>query len=110
MSERIEATYATISSVKNLEGKLARLEGWLYNKRSSGKILFLILRDGTGVIQCVATKNELGDDLSSDLTGSTRNRHSSLRVRFTKTIAPQEGMKSRSSIAGSCRKPGPITP
>jgi asparaginyl-tRNA synthetase len=81
MSERIEATYATISSVKNLEGKLARLEGWLYNKRSSGKILFLILRDGTGVIQCVATKNELGDDLFKRLDGL--NQESSLIVEGT---------------------------
>ena len=34
------------------------LRGWLYNKRSSGKIIFLQLRDGTGVIQAVITQPE----------------------------------------------------
>jgi asparaginyl-tRNA synthetase len=39
------------------------LRGWLYNKRSSGKIQFLQVRDGTGVIQCVAVRNEVGDEI-----------------------------------------------
>lgn len=40
-------------------GQEVTLRGWLYNKRSSGKIVFLQLRDGTGVIQAVITKLEL---------------------------------------------------
>ena len=36
------------------------LKGWLYNMRSSGKILFLQLRDGTGVIQCIVEKAVVG--------------------------------------------------
>ncbi len=99
MSEQIEATYTTVSAVKNLEGKLARLEGWLYNKRSSGKILFLILRDGTGVIQCVATKNELGDDLFKRLDGL--NQESSLIVEGRRRHCPQ-----RQPRPGRVRNPG----
>ncbi len=38
-------------------GREVTLRGWLYNKRSSGKIQFLILRDGTGLCQCVVMKN-----------------------------------------------------
>ena len=38
-------------------GEELTLRGWLYNKRSSGKIQFLILRDGTGLCQCVVMKN-----------------------------------------------------
>jgi asparaginyl-tRNA synthetase len=39
------------------------LRGWLYNKRSSGKIQFLLLRDGTGVCQCVVVKNAVGEEV-----------------------------------------------
>lgn len=35
-------------------GETVLLKGWVYQKRSSGKIRFLVLRDGTGVLQCVA--------------------------------------------------------
>ena len=35
------------------------IAGWLYNLRKSGKIVFPIVRDGTGLIQCVALKSEL---------------------------------------------------
>ncbi|HLE31533.1 MAG TPA: asparagine--tRNA ligase [Bacteroidota bacterium] len=42
-------------------GKEAELRGWLYNKRSSGKIRFLLLRDGTGVVQCVMVKGKVSD-------------------------------------------------
>jgi asparaginyl-tRNA synthetase len=42
-------------------GKEATLTGWVYNKRSSGKVRFLILRDGTGIIQCVFLKGQVTD-------------------------------------------------
>ncbi len=38
-------------------GEEVTLKGWLYNMRSSGKLLFPQLRDGTGVVQCVVAKN-----------------------------------------------------
>jgi asparaginyl-tRNA synthetase len=41
-------------------GQEVVLSGWLNNRRSSGKIHFLQLRDGTGICQCVATLNDLG--------------------------------------------------
>ena len=40
-------------------GEVVTLSGWLYNKRSSGKIRFLIMRDGTGLVQGVLVKNNL---------------------------------------------------
>lgn len=43
------------------EGEVVRIHGWLYNKRSSGKIRFLLVRDGTGIIQCVAIKGQVPD-------------------------------------------------
>ena len=41
-------------------GAEVTLRGLLYNKRSSGKLHFLLVRDGTGVCQCVASKADLG--------------------------------------------------
>ena len=65
------------------EGETVVVRGWLYNKRSSGKIAFLQLRDGTGVVQGVATPADVADDVwgligeltqesSVKLTGSVR--------------------------------------
>src|SRR6058998_3059535 len=45
------------------EGEDVTIKGWLHNRRSSGKIHFLILRDGTGFIQGVMSKAAVGDDL-----------------------------------------------
>ncbi len=39
------------------------LRGWLYNKRSSGKLHFLELRDGFGVVQCVMSKRDVGEEI-----------------------------------------------
>jgi len=44
-------------------GEEVTLKGWLYNKRSSGKIKFLILRDGSGYTQCVVVKNNVSDEV-----------------------------------------------
>ncbi|MGI6698051.1 MAG: asparagine--tRNA ligase [Clostridia bacterium] len=55
-------TETTINKLKNHEGKEVTIKGWLFNKRSSGKIAFLQLRDGTGFVQGVAVKNELPED------------------------------------------------
>ncbi|MBV8140039.1 MAG: asparagine--tRNA ligase [Deltaproteobacteria bacterium] len=43
-------------------GEEVTLRGWLYNKRSSGKLHFLLVRDGTGICQCVASKADLGEE------------------------------------------------
>lgn len=52
--------------IKNLAeqvGKEVTLKGWLYNKRSSGKIQFLMLRDGTGIVQCVVFKGNVSEEI-----------------------------------------------
>lgn len=47
-----------ISDLKDHVGKTVELKGWVYNHRSSGKIKFLLLRDGTGIAQCVYFRGE----------------------------------------------------
>jgi asparaginyl-tRNA synthetase len=53
--------FVYISDIGRHLGKEVTLKGWLYNKRSSGKIHFLQIRDGSGIIQGVMVKNEVGD-------------------------------------------------
>ena len=53
----------TIAEVKNLVGQEVTIGCWLANKRSSGKIAFLQLRDGTGFIQGVIVKNEVSEEV-----------------------------------------------
>ena len=52
-----------IEDIAAHEGQPVRLRGWLHNRRSSGKIHFLTLRDGTGFIQCVMSKKAVGDEM-----------------------------------------------
>ena len=48
-----------ISNLSEHVGKEVTLKGWLYNKRASGKVKFLILRDGTGYLQCIVFKGNV---------------------------------------------------
>src|ERR1700738_1206812 len=52
-----------IEDIGQHEGKTVTIKGWLHNRRSSGKIHFLILRDGTGFIQAVMSKAAVGEDV-----------------------------------------------
>ncbi len=49
----------TISQAAQHLGEPVELAGWLYNLRSSGKICFPQIRDGSGLMQCVAVKEQL---------------------------------------------------
>ncbi|GJQ64456.1 MAG: asparagine--tRNA ligase [Melioribacteraceae bacterium] len=60
-----------IKDLKNHAGETVTLKGWLYNKRKSGKLRFLILRDGTGLLQCVVFKGSVSEEVfakTADLT------------------------------------------
>ena len=56
------AEYATIREISKYEDKEVTIQGWLYNKRSSGKLRFLMIRDGTEVIQCVVFKGDVSEE------------------------------------------------
>jgi len=57
------ATKTTVAELKNHVGQTVTLSGWLYNSRSSGKLQFLLLRDGSGVCQCLLEKTDANGDL-----------------------------------------------
>jgi asparaginyl-tRNA synthetase len=55
--------HVTIDRLGEHVGAEVTLRGWLYNLRSKGKIHFLLVRDGTGICQCLAFSNEVDADL-----------------------------------------------
>ena len=67
-----------INELKNHIGEEVTLKGWLYNSRSSGKLVFLQLRDGTGIVQCVVFK---GNDEAVFDRAKSLGQESSLIVR-----------------------------
>ena len=78
-----------INQLKDQIGHEVTLKGWLYNSRSSGKLVFLQLRDGTGIVQCVVFK---GNDEAVFETAKSLGQESSIIV--TGTVKADE----RSSI------------
>src|SRR6516225_11264156 len=62
----------TIKSAGAHAGETVEIAGWLYNLRKSGKIVFPLLRDGTGIMQCVAVKSNVSEDLFETLKNLTQ--------------------------------------
>jgi asparaginyl-tRNA synthetase len=67
MSETIR-----ISSAHEHVGEQIKIQGWLYNLRKSGKIVFPVIRDGSGMMQCVAVKSALPEEVFEALKGLTQ--------------------------------------
>jgi len=79
--ETVRPPRAYINQLAAHVGQEVTISGWLYNLRSSGKILFPQLRDGTGVVQCVALKNGVGPEVWEALKGL--GQESALSIRGT---------------------------
>ena len=75
----MSSTQVYIADISNYDGKEVTLKGWLVNRRSSGKIQFVILRDGSGFIQAVISKADVSEEVWERAKGLTIE--SSLIVR-----------------------------
>jgi asparaginyl-tRNA synthetase len=53
----------TIENIDGHDGERVRVQGWLYASTRKGKLMFVRLRDGTGIVQGVAYRPEVGDEL-----------------------------------------------
>ncbi|MGB9771731.1 MAG: asparagine--tRNA ligase [Candidatus Kapaibacteriota bacterium] len=56
-------TYHYIEDLDKYEGQEVTLRGWVYHKTGKGKLQFIQLRDGTGVVQCVVFKGNVSDEV-----------------------------------------------
>lgn len=67
-----------VEDIAKFESQEVTISGWLYNKRSSGKLHFLLVRDGTGTIQAVVSKAEVADEIFELCNGLSQE--SSIKV------------------------------
>jgi asparaginyl-tRNA synthetase len=93
-------------------GEEVQLRGWLYNKRSSGKIRFLLLRDGTGIIQGVMVKGSVSDEVFATFDELTQESSFSMTGRVRKDDRAPGGFELEVSHVSilSIAKEYPITP
>ena len=70
-----------IGEIAGYQGQEVTLQGWVYNKTVKGKLIFLMLRDGTGLIQAVTFRDTVGDALFESILALTQE--SSVRVTGT---------------------------
>jgi asparaginyl-tRNA synthetase len=62
----------TIAEAGKYAGRVVTIPGWLYNLRRSGKIVFPQLRDGTGLMQCVAVKSAMPEQMFETIKDLTQ--------------------------------------
>lgn len=83
-----------ISDLKDYVGQKVELKGWVYNTRSSGKVKFLEIRDGTGTVPCIFFKGECSDaayEMFEQLTQETS-------IRVTGTVREHPKRKGEFEI------------
>lgn len=78
----------SIENAARHDGQVVTLRGWVYNKRSSGKIKFLVMRDGTGLMQGVLFKGECSEEAFETFEKLTQE--SSVEVTGVIRSAPRQ--------------------
>ncbi len=105
-------TSAYVADIAAHDGGEVTLHGWVYNRRSSGKLQFVLLRDGTGIIQCVAFKGNFTPEQFEALDKVTQESSITIRGKVRKDARAPGGFELDMSgfeihqIAGDY----PITP
>lgn len=101
-----------VQNVSKYEDQEVTLQGWLYNKRSSGKLRFLLLRDGTATIQCVVFKGDVSEKVFEDATQLTQESSFSVTGKITKDTRSPLGFEIQVKELNIFQLAGeyPITP
>jgi asparaginyl-tRNA synthetase len=72
MTDSTSPLRSSIDRLGEHVGREVTLCGWLQSLRSSGKIRFLVLRDGSGYLQCVAVRSEVGEEVWEEVGRATQ--------------------------------------
>ncbi len=101
-----------IENIGQHEGGEVTLRGWVYNKRSSGKLQFILLRDGTGIMQCVAFKGNFTPEQFDALDKLTQESSVQLRGKVRKDPRAPRGyeLEVNGFEVGQIAADYPITP
>ena len=93
-------------------GEEIQLRGWLYHKRSSGKVRFLLLRDGTGILQGVMVKGAVSEEIFSRFDALTQESSFSMTGKVRKDDRAPGGYEMEVSDVGiiAVAHEYPITP
>ena len=93
-------------------GEIAELRGWLYHKRSSGKVRFLVMRDGTGLLQGVMVKGGVSDEVFEKFDALTQESSFSMTGKVKKDDRAPGGFELEVSDVKviSIAEEYPITP
>src|ERR1700761_6971015 len=110
-----DVTRIDIANAQDHVGGRVELRGWLYNLRKSGKIVFPIIRDGSGLMQCVAVKSNLPEQIFEMLKNLTQESSFTLTGTIRaepRAIGGYELDVTGAEIVqrGSEEHPYPITP
>jgi asparaginyl-tRNA synthetase len=105
----------TVAEAGRHAGETVEIAGWLYNLRRSGKICFPQLRDGTGIMQCVAVKSALPEELFEALKNLTQESSLIVRGKVREETRAQGGYEMDVEGATIVQRvpeetPYPITP
>ncbi len=76
----------TVKQLAEYEGQEVTLTGWVYNRTHKGKLVFLLVRDGYGFVQCVAFKRDLDPEQFEILTHIPQESS----VKITGTVRADE--------------------
>ncbi len=87
-----------ISEASRHVGEEVSIRGWLYNKRESGKLLFPLIRDGSGIMQGVVVKKEVSPEVFSQVKSLTQE--STLQVTGSIRQEPRAPGGHEMSITG----------
>ncbi|MEX2398201.1 MAG: amino acid--tRNA ligase-related protein, partial [Balneolales bacterium] len=82
-----------INNISQFAGNTTTLQGWVYNVRSSKSLIFLVVRDGTGLCQCIVNQQEVSNEAwtkASDLTQETSLKVTGLVKKDERSIGGYE--------------------
>ncbi|MGB0685953.1 MAG: amino acid--tRNA ligase-related protein, partial [Planctomycetota bacterium] len=101
-----------IASLSSHDGEEVRLQGWLYNQRGKGKLLFLLVRDGSGICQCVVAKDAVSEADFEAAKGLTQESSIELvgTVKLDERAPGGAELKVSSLEVVQVAEPFPITP
>jgi len=74
----VDVPTITIGQAADFAGRRVRLQGWVHNRTDKGRLQFILLRDGTGILQAVAFQKDLPGDMFESITALTQE--SAIRV------------------------------